>query len=434
MKEMEEKMRKFKVFLSLCAILLLASCKPTEDTSNEKNEGIVMQDGFMVDQNEPEVLLTKDGKNISGADPHVFQDDDGTYYMYVTGYSNEERSVLPTYKSEDFKTWKRIGSAIVDKPYVYTGGDNDETNQYLFNFWSPDVYEFNGKYYLFVAGPALSEYTTDYVPSQLNISTYVAESDHPAGPFEKFVLIKPRQENIKAPHSVIQNDSYDAIYTPGYEFYNTIRIDFHLFEDPNTDKTYFSFTGYGNPAKKTENGNHVIITELKNPEFIGEGSNPGFYYDYVPESHIHASNPLDWPEFGDTIKTNLDREGNVWKPTGMPFSGHPRGVTEAPSLIYHNGWYQLYFSVNTWDSPYYQIVTIFTKELEDLDVTKRQSLSDDQLKIGRFQLPSEFGTTWTNYGSGGIYIDQNGTPYMIYHQLPQGSVRNIVMKEIRWWE
>ncbi len=414
------------IFLTtICMMIFLSACSQNE-------EEFPMDNGFIVDNHEPEMLQTIEGNDIEGADPHILLDSDGTYYMYSTGWSNQIESTVPAYKSTNLKNWESIGSVISKKPYVYTGNASDSETQYLYNFWSPDVYKMNDKYYLFATGPVANEYPTEYVDSQINISVYVSESDSPEGPFEKFVLIKPRQDDVRAPHSVIKTDSIETIYQTDYKFYNTLRVDFHLFDDPQSDKTYFTFTGYGNPAKASENGNHVIIAQLKNPEFIGDGPNPGFYYDYVPEEHVHASNPMDWPEFKDIIPVNLDKDGQVWKPLGNPFFGHPRGVTEAPSLTYQNGWYQLYFSCNTWDSPYYQIVTIFVKDLTDLEVDKRKSLEEDQIKIGRYQKPESNDLTWMNYGSGGIFKDKDGKLMYVYHVMPKGSVRYLVMKEIKW--
>lgn len=420
-----------------CGLQTQSQPQPESEPSDSGKEplvrNIVEEDGIYYDKNSETMFEDANGMMIDGADPDVLKDVDGTYYMYATGDSRSVNT-LPAWKSTDLENWESVGSVISEHPYVDTGGVNDKEENRLFNYWSPDVYYLNGKYYLFVSGPVMPRLVDDYVKTQINISVYVAESDSPIGPFDRFVMVKPRNPELNAPRTVFNEDDIDNIYTDGYLNYMPIRIDFHLFDDPNSGKLYAVYTGYGDPSSEEENGNHDIIFELDDPEFSDgeDGNSPGFYYTYHPESVIHASNPLDWPEFEGKITTTMDKNGEVWRPDGYPFHGYVRGVTEAPSLGYQNGWYQLYFSVNTWDSPCYQIVCVQVKNLEDFEIEKRKSLSPEDKKICVFQQGEYNDISYINYGSGTVFQDDDGRQYYFMHMMPKGSVRKLGYKEIIW--
>lgn len=98
-------------------------------------------------------------RNINSlADPSVFKDDDGTYYMYVTGKG------FPAFSSKDLVNWKFEGTVIGGSDYKWA------TN----TFWAPEVMKYDGKYYLHYTGSKGDE------PKRIGL----AVSDYPLGPFE----------------------------------------------------------------------------------------------------------------------------------------------------------------------------------------------------------------------------------------------------------
>ena len=412
-------------------LLILVSVFFLSAFSCKKGELIKSQVIQLEKEDDVIMFVGKAGETLEGGDPNLLIASDGYYYLYSTGQSTGA-NLIPAWKSKDLKNWENIRSVISERPYVATGNPEDKNNNYLWNYWSPDVYEENGKYYLFVTGPVLKSLTTDFLDNQLNISTYVAQSDNPVGPFEKFVMIKPRNNELNAPRSVLNKDSVTRISQGGYQYYFPIRVDFHIFNDPKTQKIYVAYTGYGNPASKNENGNHIVFFDLVNPEFVSgdDGRTPGYYYDYKPESVVHASNPLDWPEFGDSIPTNRDKFNNTFIPIGDPFKGYPRGVTEAPSLNFKDGRYQLYFSVNTWDSPSYQIVCVEVKDIMDFEIETRKSLPNSMKKIRVFKKYEKDGTYFINCGSGGVFVDKDEKQYYVLHIMDRYRTREIGIKEI----
>ena len=96
-----------------------------------------------------------------GADPFVFKDDDGTYYLYAT--SGDEYGYR-CYSSKNLVEWKSEGYCLL-KDDVYTDPNSAFTK---YAFWAPEIMKYNGKYYLV--------YTAQH-------RIGVAVSDSPTGPF-----------------------------------------------------------------------------------------------------------------------------------------------------------------------------------------------------------------------------------------------------------
>lgn len=97
---------------------------------------------------------------LSMADPTIFQDTDGTYYLY--GTSPDSGKGFEVYTSKDLNTWE--GPVGVSDGYVLT----PETSWGTKGFWAPQVFRRDGRYYMI--------YTAD---EQLAI----AVSESPRGPF-----------------------------------------------------------------------------------------------------------------------------------------------------------------------------------------------------------------------------------------------------------
>ena len=94
----------------------------------------------------------------SMADPGVFKDTDGTYYMYVTGVG------YPAFSSKDLVNWK------YEKKVFASSGRKWATT----GFWAPEVFKLNNKYYLTYSGAVNSS-----TPKRIGL----AVADFPLGPF-----------------------------------------------------------------------------------------------------------------------------------------------------------------------------------------------------------------------------------------------------------
>ncbi|MBQ7012193.1 MAG: family 43 glycosylhydrolase [Clostridia bacterium] len=96
-----------------------------------------------------------------GADPFVFKDDDGTYYLYAT--SGDEFGYR-CYSSRNLVEWTSEGYCLL-KDEVYTNPNSAFTK---YAFWAPEIMKYEGKYYMV--------YTAQH-------RIGLAVSDSPKGPF-----------------------------------------------------------------------------------------------------------------------------------------------------------------------------------------------------------------------------------------------------------
>ena len=99
-------------------------------------------------------------------DPYLLHASDGRYYMYGTSMEDG----FEAFVSDDLLSWEPCGQ-------VYKGGSEGQWNEDC--FWAPEVYERDGRYYMFFSAN-YREYPTDEVE---NFKIGVAVSDSPAGPF-----------------------------------------------------------------------------------------------------------------------------------------------------------------------------------------------------------------------------------------------------------
>lgn len=109
---------------------------------------------------------TFSGTNIgSMADPGVFKDTDGTYYMYVTGTG------YPAFSSKDLVNWKY-------EKKVFSGSGKKWSTT---GFWAPEVFKFNNKYYLTysAAVDGSSPKRIGLAVSNLPLGPYADLSDQP---------------------------------------------------------------------------------------------------------------------------------------------------------------------------------------------------------------------------------------------------------------
>jgi beta-xylosidase len=373
----------------------------------------------------PKDILDSNGSMIKGADPKVMLAADGKYYMYTT----EDNGELPTWRSEDLETWENIDTALSNEAYLDTGNESDKVNNRLWLNWAPYVFRLGDDYVMFI-----SSYAAPEAPEfgyHLKQSIYASRSKSPTGPFERFVSIQPRVKDIHAPHSSPVTLKSESEQTPDPDIHATMRIDAYVFHDTKTKKDYMSYVSYGNPEDPLETGNHIQLFWLKNAQFEeGNGKEPGLYYDYDPQEKFYISNPQKWPEV--QVPMSLDSTDNPWRPAGKEYGWpdipYERFITEAPVLAYIKGWYHFYFSVNTWDSPSYQIVEVKAKNLRDLDIHNRPNKSNIQYSI--FQEPNKSAEAWANFGSGSAIRDKKGQWWYMMHSLPKGGTRFVMKKPI----
>lgn len=209
-------------------------------------------------------------------DPYVLTVN-GTYYMYATSNFN------------GFYCWKSDNLSDWSQPKIcYEATDKSFGNSC---FWAPEVYEFDGKYYMY--------YTAQWkIQEQEALRIGVAVAGRPEGPFE---------------------DVLDE--TPMFDFgYGA--LDAHIFKDGAQNYLYYSRAGadhYVNGAKESD----IYVVELGEDRIsvVGEGK------------------LILWPE--QDWERKYEAEKQFWN--------------EGAFVIKHQGKYHMMYSANFYVSKYYAI-------------------------------------------------------------------------------
>jgi beta-xylosidase len=141
-------------------------------------------------------------------DPYILKASDGNYYMVGTGGVKDG---FKMYSSSDLKKWK-------DEGRIYRGNSTDSWD--IANFWAPELYEYNGRFYLLFS----ADWRENPINELENFRIGVAVSDSPAGPFTD-LLNRP-------------------IFDPGYPV-----IDGNLFFENGKVYLYFSRCCYKHPVE-----------------------------------------------------------------------------------------------------------------------------------------------------------------------------------------
>lgn len=133
----------YLLFIAL-AVVTLSSCTPKRVVFNPENP-----------------------LAIEFGDPYILKASNGTYYMIGTGGVKDG---FKMYSSTDLKNWN-------DEGRIYQG--NTESSWNTANFWAPEMYEHNGKFYLLFSADWRENPTNELE----NFRIGVAVSDSPTGPY-----------------------------------------------------------------------------------------------------------------------------------------------------------------------------------------------------------------------------------------------------------
>lgn len=136
-----------KCCILLCLLLVQASCSGNREKKEHVSE-------------------VTNPLPIKLGDPFILHASDGKYYMYGTSLPDG----FEAYVSTDLSQWTACGQ-------VYKGGGEEQWN--VDCFWAPEVYERNGKYYMFYSANSRNNPTNEGE----NFKLGVAVSLSPVGPF-----------------------------------------------------------------------------------------------------------------------------------------------------------------------------------------------------------------------------------------------------------
>ncbi|MCX6326603.1 MAG: glycoside hydrolase family 43 protein [Bacteroidia bacterium] len=118
-------------------------------------------------QNEPRQLVQENPLKVKFGDPYILKVSDGMYYMVGTGGVKDG---FEMYSSADLKEWK-------DEGCIFQG--NTDSSWCVANFWAPELYEYEGRYYLLFS----ADWRKNPTNEMENFRIGVAVSDSPTGPY-----------------------------------------------------------------------------------------------------------------------------------------------------------------------------------------------------------------------------------------------------------
>lgn len=138
---------------------------------------------------------------VAFGDPFILQASDGKFYMYGT---TEGVNGFKAYSSDNFSDWK-------DEGIIYEGATPESWT--VDCFWAPEVYERNGKYYLWYSANWKNNPTNEDEIFRIG----VAVADKPTGPFIEM--------------------NGGPVFDPGYPV-----IDANLYFDDDNGKVYLYYS------------------------------------------------------------------------------------------------------------------------------------------------------------------------------------------------
>lgn len=245
--------------------------------------------------------------NVEFGDPFILHATDGKYYMYGT---SGNLNGFKTYSSTNLTDW-------VDEGLIYTGANDSSWT--VDCFWAPEVYEKNGKYYLFFSANWKENPTNELE----NFRIGVAESDNPTGPFVEM---------------------YDRpVFDPGYPI-----IDANLYFDDANGKVYLY---YSRCCYK-----HPVESE------ISEWAKKRGLFEEVEESWIYGVELK--PDFSGVIgepvlllrpPVTMDDEQAEWESRSVTAKEVNRRWTEGSYIFKHNNLFYMMYSANFFGGEYYAV-------------------------------------------------------------------------------
>ena len=242
---------------------------------------------------------------VKFGDPFVLAASDGKYYMYGTSLPDG----FEAYVSDDMSEWTSLGQ-------VYKGAGDDQWN--VDCFWAPEVYERDGKYYMFYSANAKDNPTNEGE----NFKIGVAVADSPAGPFTDF-LDRP-------------------VFNPPYPI-----IDANvLFDENGKCYLYFSRCCY----------KHAVDSEIgdkaRKDGFCDEVEDSG---GYGVEMSPDFSGVIGEPQLLLAPPTRLDDVQAEWESRSVANKEVNRRWTEGSYIFKSGDKYYMMYSANHYGGKYYAV-------------------------------------------------------------------------------
>ena len=269
--------------LFLFAIVAMVACKSTEQKITYQNP-----------------------LDVKFGDPYVLLASDGRYYMYGTGGVKDG---FGCYVSDNLVDWEYKGA-------VYQG--NTPESWAKSNFWAPEVYEKDGKFYMFFS----ADWKVNPNDELENFLIGVAVSDSPTGPFVEI--------------------SDEPLFNPGYPI-----IDANVFKDDDGKfYLYFSRCCYKHPVESE----------------IADWAKEQGMFDEIEESWVYGIELS--PDFKSVIgepvlllrpPVSMSDQQAEWESRSVTSGEVNRRWTEGSFLIKRDGVYYMMYSANFFGGENYAV-------------------------------------------------------------------------------
>jgi len=285
-------------------------------------------------------------------DPYLLHASDGRYYMYGTSLADG----FEAFVSDDLTNWESCGK-------IYQGGD---TSQWCVDcFWAPEVYERDGKYYLFFS----ANYRVNPTNEGENFKIGVAVSDSPSGPF-KDLMNRP-------------------IFNPEYPI-----IDANVYFDDEAGRCYLYFSRC---CYK-----HSVESEIADSLRLA-GSYPEIEESWVYGIELKPdfSGVIGEPKLLLAPPTRLDDVQAEWESRSATQGEANRRWTEGSFLIKEKDTYYIMYSANCYQGKNYAVGYATAKD-----------------PLGPFQKASGNPVLQENVSRGGTVM---GTGHNMVITMPDGQ-------------
>lgn len=252
-------------------------------------------------------VMYKNPLTVEFGDPYILLASDGRYYMYGTGAGAIDG--FCAYSSDDLVSWKEEGQ-------VYRG--NISGSWTVANFWAPEVYERNGKFYMFFS----ADWNVNPTNELENFRIGIAVADKPTGPFKEM------------------NDR--PLFDPGYP-----AIDGNIFEDEDgRTYLYYSRCCYKHPVESevaTWAKKQGMFDEIEESWIYGVEIKPDFS-EIIGEPVLILRPPV----------TNDDVQAE-WESRSVTSGEVNRRWTEGSYTFKKNGIYYMMYSANFFGGENYAV-------------------------------------------------------------------------------
>ncbi|WP_051292745.1 glycoside hydrolase family 43 protein [Olivibacter sitiensis] len=303
--------------------------------------------------------LSHNPLDVAFGDPFILYDEDtDRYYMYGTG--GIENGFM-AYVSDDLRKWEPQGTVYTSKQEKAWGTKD---------FWAPEVYKREGKYYMFY-----SAHWKENPNNELeNYRIGVAVSDSPTGPFIDM--------------------TGTPLFDPGYPI---IDANVYFGED---DKLYLYYSRccYKNPVESE----------------IADWARKKGLYDEIEESWVYGvelasdfSSVIGEPQLLLRPPLSMDDKQAEWESRSVTSGEVNRRWTEGSYLFKHDGLYYMMYSANHFAGENYAVG--YATSSDPLGPFEK-SVANPVLQKNKHE-----GGVVSGTGHNSILKDRDGKVWCVYH-------------------